>query len=144
MSKEDGRNFHEWFDGVYTFTQIDLHAGCKHVHVHKVQLPKYGQKGWYVSIGSLSAFAHNGDQEKHKGCWSPDYLYVCKRSYEFEDECQNLSSRWPDLDDRKLPVTEHASLWDFYKAVGYDYKRKKWLNTDAKAPKQKSLKSAKK
>lgn len=26
-----------------------------------------------------------------------------------------------------MPITEHATLWDFYIAIGYDYKRKRYL-----------------
>ncbi len=26
----------------------------------------------------------------------------------------------------ELPVIEHASIWDFYKYIGYDYKKKRW------------------
>jgi len=29
-----------------------------------------------------------------------------------------------------LPVFEHASIWDMYKAVGYDYKKKRYVRTD--------------
>jgi hypothetical protein len=29
----------------------------------------------------------------------------------------------------EAPIVEHDSVWDFYKAVGYDYKKKKYLTT---------------
>lgn len=107
----------------------------RHVELHKIHVPDFQDPGFYRSVSTLSAFAHHGDKDKNRGNWSPTHLYVVKRWEEFMED----TTRWkesyetitkqsyPDnLDDRLLPTFEHASIWDFYKHQGYDYKKKRW------------------
>jgi hypothetical protein len=123
--------FVDIFDWTWAFVKVERRGLGKHLEVHKVRLPEYGEKGNYVQLLSLSAFAHNADKDKNRGCWSPDFLYFGKRWYEFIEDCECWEenarrSGVPLTDDRTLPCIEHNSLWDFYQAVGYDYKKKKW------------------
>lgn len=35
------------------------------------------------------------------------------------------------LKERDVVIIRLDSLWDFYKAIGYDYKKQKWLNKNS-------------
>ena len=45
-------------------------------------------------------------------------LYHCKHEYEMVGFLGKI--------DESLPMVTANSIWEFYKLVGYDYKKKKW------------------
>jgi hypothetical protein len=109
---------------LYAAVKIDRKTFV-HIEVHKIYVPNLDEQGGYVQSLSLSAFAHNGDEDKNKGNWSPTHLYVVKRWNEFIEDAE----RWKEynIDDRLLPTIEHNTVWDFYKHESYNYKKKKWM-----------------
>lgn len=98
--------------------------------VHRVAFPERCTKGWYVAVISLSAFAHGGRGKRRAPCWAPDRLYYLQQSEETWLKQQERYAADPilaKLDERLRPTIEHASLWDFYRAVGWDWKRRRWV-----------------
>jgi hypothetical protein len=104
-----------------------------HVQLHVLWLPFVTETGFYRQVTSFNAFFHSGKLKKHGPNWSPEFLYRELDWEEFEIECNTWREHAgkydldPDACDwRKLPTTEHQSIWEFYEAIGYDYKSKRW------------------
>lgn len=95
--------------------------GIKKEH-HKLSL-SYGDKGFYRACTSLSAFSTREGTRLYK-----QRHVIGKRCHvQMEHEIMDISHLakygiYPEV----LPTFEHATVWDFYKAVGYNYKRKKY------------------
>ena len=57
--------------------------------------------------------------------------YQCKRLQEFKWDLrswQRMMIRDPSIEDiYDLPRIKVKSLWDFYKEIGYDYKKKRFI-----------------
>ena len=101
----------------------------KHEHLHILNLPSVGEDGFYRQTGSFNAFFYSTkNRNKNDG-----RQYYAKHWDEFESECQRME-KWLakdgitklKFDDRKLPTTEHQSIWEFYEAIGFDQKSKRW------------------
>lgn len=95
-------------------TEIDIANGCKHVAYHKFDLPNPGEQGFYRSTTSFNSFFYSSKMRNRKGKTT---LFYAKDGEEL--------MYW-GLEEG-TPVIEYANIWDFYKAIGYDYKSKKYL-----------------
>ncbi len=85
----------------------------QHVCYHKFNLPAVGEAGFYRDRMSCNAFFHSCKVGRNR---TKTRLFV----YRHENEPAFYF-------DKTLPMIEHANIWDFYKNVGYDYKKKAWL-----------------
>lgn len=85
---------------------------CRHLEYVYVTLPDWGQKGAYTQRVSFNAFFH-GMKERNR---TKTRLYV-ERDVLFST-----------LDEKGVPQREIDSMWDFYKYIGYDWKKNKYVN----------------
>ena len=99
---------------LYVITEVDLKSH-NNIAYHYVTIPYYGEKEFYRIGVSLEYFAHGiTNEEKRKGNYFKEgVMFHCQRADDL---------RWKAP---KTPDVMHASLWDFYTAVGYNYKKKK-------------------
>lgn len=96
---------------------------------------KYGQPKWYVMSISLDAYRNRENRKCAKmlpngGCQV--VMYQGKRgSLQFNDEYESTKRANDKFGiHQELPEFYHDAWFDFYKAVGYDYKRKKYLTEE--------------
>ncbi len=85
-----------------------------HAKYYKFKLPQVGEKDFYRMTSSYNWFFH-GPKRRNE---LPDRLFTVAH----EDE------RAPEFFIKGVELVDVGSLWDFYKAVGYDYKKQKWKN----------------
>lgn len=78
----------------------------------------HGRRGWYPQRLSLNAFKMwHSDGHKHYWQITTTHEWMMKDLNQ-RKECQNT----PYI------IVECESVWDFYDKVGYDYKRKKFVD----------------
>ena len=96
---------------LFIATEIDLTDEGTHLCYHEFEATDYR------SLVSYGAFTGVKDR-----CYSKTRLYHCKQKHlwTMEMKFQNGSKRLPIL-------LIHPSIWDFYKFIGYDYKKKKHM-----------------
>lgn len=113
-----------------------------------IELSKYGQpkelhsftmkvcgNGWYRAITSFNAFSrHNAKTlsrliDKHKSYTAYRRMprYGRTRSETDIKLDFKLSAMFPGIHP-ELQCHHHSSIWSLYQAIGYDYKKKKWVN----------------
>lgn len=119
--------------------KINKLDGCKHEEMHTFNLPTPVEPRFYRSVTSFSAFFHHPVKDRKTGRHtfrsnSRDTLWYSHRPDEWELSLRSeerMRNKFPLKDgylyDSELPVTEHGTIWDFYKHIGYDYKKRKWL-----------------
>jgi hypothetical protein len=101
----------------------------EHLHLHILWLPDAMEPGFYRQTVSFNSFFHG---MKGRSVIRGIKQYYAKRWDEFEmgcdlwDETVRLNHLTSAHDDRTLPTSEHHSIWEFYKAIGYDYKKQRW------------------
>lgn len=96
-----------------------------HDHLYVMHFPSYQDHGFYRQTMSLNAFFHGYRKRPNK---TSTHLYVYHEWREFEAQCER-TVKWDgchDEDDRKLRTTELNGIWEFYQAIGYDYKTKRY------------------
>lgn len=84
-----------------------------------------GKPFCYRSRTSHNAFFHGGVRnDRPRRNRSASHLYVM----DFLDE--SFAQKWLDEDcDRTGIVPQHLdNIWDFYRVIGYDHRKKKWLS----------------
>jgi hypothetical protein len=104
--------------------------------IHEISVPDLNEPDGRFQILSIQAFM----QGKRKGagksdrkhmldlcCWGPKALYSLKPKAVWEEDVEmtmaSLKQALPEYpDDRTFPRTQHASIWDFYKHIGFDHK----------------------
>lgn len=130
----------------FAFKQFSAEDHC--TLVHKVALPLFNEPGFYRSTGSLNAFLNGRTDRKNFFTLHPKtaklhgvktHSPTHKYWYHGEewDEFVAAYGRPLFARDKDLPVVAHASIWDFYTHIGFDYKTGKYTKT-------KDLKLAKK
>jgi hypothetical protein len=107
--------------------------------IHRVKIPGISEKSGYRSISSLNAFncgikrsASKEDRRLHRDgcCWSHDSLYIGKREEQWRED-QERTAKNPHLahlDERNMPIIEHESIWAFYKHIGFDHKKRRYVS----------------
>lgn len=116
-------------------TEIEL-PSCNHLRYIWFTLPDIMEKGGYVAIVSFDSFFHGYSKRRgeHGRNWklkegrkpriitraSYQTLYVAHRP----DEVFGLTI------STDAPHVEVATLWDFYKLIGYDYKKQRWIDPE--------------
>ena len=94
----------------------ELKVPSEHLRYHIITHEGYRQ------VSSSNAFFHGRTQhEKH---WKRGIIWPSHMEYEHHLYTRKRFgfSIWED----DVEVVEHASIWDFYTYIGYDYKKKKW------------------
>jgi len=120
----------------YIFTE-NPHNDKEIKIVHKVCFPDRGGPKSYITITSLNSFFQGNrkgkkDKSNYKnGCNYSPKSYFCEMRFEiwerrFDDD---YYKKYPTLDERNWPMFEHASLWDFYKFIGFDHKKREYAQT---------------
>lgn len=99
----------------------------KPIEIMAINMPDIGEPGFYQQSVSFSSFFH-GIKKRN---WNGDLLYSIDTWDEFMkfrigmDE--RLHDRHPDLPEiYKFTDIVFDSIWDFYKFIGWDYKKKKY------------------
>ncbi|MNQ58253.1 hypothetical protein D3C85_724440 [compost metagenome] len=98
------------------------------VELHVFTLEPEG-KSDYRAIGSYNAFNNN---EGKRLLNDPHVMFrghaVNERDHLLSRQIQaDTCARWELTPEPELPVFTHDSIWDMYKAIGYDYKRKRYV-----------------
>ena len=114
----------------YACVKINL-ANSKHEELHVIHIPDYREPGSYTQGISVGSFASYSVKRRNR---SKTHLYLIRtwEDFEFEQNMLQNSQTFKELnlvpnDDRDLPRFDHNSVWDFYVAIGYDYKKQKWI-----------------
>lgn len=115
---------------IFLFVDGEIHSQ------HVVKLPAYGEKRWYTSTLSWDAFSTRENTRVHKAYVAskilPKYCTVWRADewHRSEDIVREIflqhGTEWLHPWE-KSPKYEHASIFDFYKAVGYDLKKKRFV-----------------
>lgn len=97
---------------------------------HVITIPGSGLKNGYVSQASASAY-RNREAERFFGRkrkprrvrydLSNAWIWLHDRAMH-----RRVERQCGEKFDRGLPIIRHASLWDFYNAIGYDHKRDRY------------------
>lgn len=116
---------------VLTVRKISLKNNCKHVEFHKIQFPEYHDAKWYIKMISRGAFFESAKQRNR----SDNFLYyLVDDSYDEQQHKLRMAMKYPEVGDfeavrdAKMPVIEHAGLFEFYEYIGYDRKKKKIID----------------
>ncbi len=103
-------------------------------HIHLIAMPDTVKGGVYRQLCSYSAFVELRVIDKSKPiitgnlsarCWPGGdvrYREICAAT---DQEKFDLIYDIEKLED--IPSTSHSSLWEFYLAVGYDFRKRKWI-----------------
>lgn len=98
------------------------------VAVHFVEKPTAGEHDFYRQTVSFNAFKERELEQFHKK-WTKKLPtgrhFYWQSKEEYESELCIMSALALRVDG--LPVYHHKSVWDFYKAIGYDYKKKRFV-----------------
>lgn len=102
---------------------IILHVDGVPVGRHTLHDIRAGDQGFYRSVLSLSAFSKRENTILYKNNLKGSHFTLGKRcSVYFEKD-----RYWWNSMGFSLVAEHHQTVWDFYKAIGYDYKKKRYL-----------------
>lgn len=117
----------------YVYTKST--RGGAQVEYHIVKTPAYKDKGWYRTVGSMNAFRNRTLKRQVRQVNLPDggTGYVGLRlsfrwSAESFREHEFRKAIYANTGGRMLdgPEIHHESIWDFYKHIGFDYKKNRF------------------
>lgn len=113
VKDDQGRHYNlEW--GFKVIAEISVESG-RHLKYHRMRLP-IAIYARYRDVVSYSSFFNTMKDKPHyrnKKVW-----FYPRDEYEMTGP---LSSPM-----HGVPFIEHDTIWDFYKAVGWNWKTKKW------------------
>lgn len=98
------------------------------IELHTFNL-SYEDKGFYRAAVSIEYFSTRESKR----------LYEANLKGQRDLVGRRCRVRWNDLDymeinyTQQLPKFSHESVWDFYKAIGYDYKKQKYIENKERA-----------
>jgi len=104
----------------------------KSVADHYIKMPRATEPGFYRAVVSMGAFQHReldrvfGEKARRSRKEVPFY-YALQRRQELEVRYAGHVHRYGQELRERLPIIEHESIWDFYKYIGYDYKKKRFV-----------------
>lgn len=110
-----------------------LYEYGKEAEIHYFPIPRFGQLGFYNTITSYEATRNREAGRYYQWTMSkrgsqPSPRMSLGRVEEWSSSLTFLDEAHPDL-----PRYTHASLFDFYRTVGYDYQRKSWAPRKSRA-----------
>ena len=103
--------------------------------IFKVKTPVVGEKDFYRSTVSLQSFGQNENKRLYlanvAGEKLKDDRYSVYSEYEFElydvmmskAPSKEFVNKW-----KSVKIVNCESVWDFYAKIGYNHKKKKYLN----------------
>lgn len=106
------------------------------IEVHHLTLVPTEEASAYTAIGSMNWFNDREaktlvalfDKKKPKSRYHSNIK--CDSDWEMDRKFERRAyDPDPALTDT-LPEFTHTSIWDFYTAIGYDYKAKRYTRTD--------------
>lgn len=109
------------------------------IGIHYISTPKFGEKGFYRQGVSINAFAtrelkvFSREAIQERGNYCADYFsfeWNFDHWKEFYKDSELFSRRY-----KGVPEYHHDSVWDFYTAVNYDYKKQKYLSDSYRSKK---------
>jgi hypothetical protein len=93
--------------------------------IYELVLPSPGEDGFYRQVHSLNCFFFWPKKRGALGYCSrnrtKDFVFLCSHW----DEVEHDKILWAYYKD--CPRVTVNSMWEFYKAIGYDYKKQKWV-----------------
>ena len=101
--------------------------------IHWFKLPDYKEHRFYQTTVSYGGFKRrdakrlmNNHNRRRLDSKFPklDKYWSFKPVYEF-DAVEQMEAKYNIY--KGIPVQCHASLWDFYKAIGYEYKKQRYV-----------------
>ena len=92
------------------------------IRIHSIELSEWA----YTQICSFNAFFNQSYRKSFHRNWTNSRLYMSMTT----DEYQWRMSKFPWYND--IPVVTHTSIWDFYKAIGYEHKKNKYTDPTIK------------
>lgn len=113
-----------------------LYVDGKPAEIHRFRVPKYSEGGdWYRSLTSLNCFRRR--EMKWFGsakCFDPQakqpkFRTQINFAHDFDSPNYSLIRALAKIPP--IPEFTHASLWEMYLALGYDYKKQRY-NRDGK------------
>jgi len=104
--------------------KIILWIDGKPTELHTLELNS-DEAGWYTSITSIQAFSKRENERLFKNNLAGKSFTPGKRCHVTWGT--GSTSTFFSQRDRGLSLFKHPSVWDFYKAVGYDYKKQKYI-----------------
>lgn len=115
--------------------------------IHEIQIPEFTEPGFYRQVTSLNSFTSGkraGLNARERQChrvtpaWAPGRLYNVKHFEEWNqdvgavvDSMRKHGHDW--LDEREMPRIKHASIWAFYAHIGWDRKRRRYVDAEGNA-----------
>lgn len=96
--------------------QIETQGSCKHVAIHRFNMPDVSDPGFYRTVVAFNAF-FNSTKRRNIG---EGHLFMVQDGDRIERRTQ-----WERNRDRALPIKLHKDLAAFLEAIGYDRKKKK-------------------
>lgn len=103
-------------------TEIDRTHGDKHLRYFKLQLPIALGEG-YRQVTSWNAF-FNGEREKN---YKRDAMGRDLMLYHGREDDPTQYTPTPGV-----PVIDVLDMWDFYRMIGYDWKKREWYDPDSR------------
>jgi hypothetical protein len=96
-----------------------------------IRHPSATEPGFYRAAVSSGAFKDREtkiwyDRYYTKRKVMPRQFYVIY-SFDFQIEKKLIADPWSDHKWHSLPILEHESIWEFYTHIGYDHKKKKYI-----------------
>lgn len=115
---------------------VDSVYGGKNTAIHFINCPSYNEPGFYRQTTSRNAFRRrmsdlltkimDARNKNYNTTKSMRWISIHNmNSFEWNINCMvNTNIGHPY---EGLPILKHKSMWDFYTAIGYDYKKKKFI-----------------
>nr|DAY73652.1 MAG TPA: hypothetical protein [Caudoviricetes sp.] len=108
------------------------------IEKHIINMPAYGEKGWYKSVLSIDAFKNREAKRYYemqcvKQVPITGLLCHVHRLAEWEQDNEASTQRMrkyaPDYIHpyNLVPVIVHDNVFDFYRHIGYDIKTKRYV-----------------
>jgi hypothetical protein len=120
--------------------KVILWEDGKPIQVHLFRTPEVSEPGFYRAVTSVGAFStrektklYDRNRQGHRDVvgrrchvrWGEEIKWADEDTARLVEQYGRKMDPYIDL-----PIFHHESLWDFYKAIGYDYKKKKYLKVD--------------
>lgn len=105
---------------------------------HVIKGIKYGEKGFYRATTSIEAFREREEEIFYEHYMSKKTLHKRTHVHNYDAYIRDREYRNNGLkelgindfvdDVEKTPIFEHEDIKDFYNAIGYDIKKKKYID----------------
>jgi hypothetical protein len=117
---------------------VTEHLDGKDVVVHRIKMPRSGEKGWYIAVVSAQAF-DSRMLERNFGETAKEKRRMAERkvpwpegrwfSFDFSFYYDGIMTIWERIHGPQgVPLVIHESIWDFYKYIKFDHKKNKFYS----------------